>query len=218
MQELNSQSVEPDRLLIAAGECFMHLLWIETVMRDLVVLREGGENMRRRYSAAFGKDPHPSDFSTRRMELGTRDFGVVKGQFLEYWPEWRDDAEVHDAIERVVIWRNALGHANVQPFREFLLYTPADSAWKRIQRYTRCHKCFRYLVDCGCDHDDVAEPHSMTVRLRTLQTIYLDIRTVDVSCFYPVAVSMDVAYQGFGWLTGDGGYLVREHRPSVLES
>ena len=82
MQELNSQSVEPDRLLIAAGECFMHLLWIETVMRDLVVLREGGENMRRRYSAAFGKDPHPSDFSTRRMELGTRDFGVVKGTVL----------------------------------------------------------------------------------------------------------------------------------------
>ena len=104
--------------------------------------------MRRRYSMAFGRESHPSDFSRKRMELGTRDFGFVKEQFLEYWPEWRDDWEVRDAIERVAIWRNALGHANVQPFREFLLYTPADSAWKRIQRYTRCHRCFKYQVEC----------------------------------------------------------------------
>ena len=121
MQESSSRSAEPDRLLIVAGECFMHLLWVETVMRDLMVLREGREDMRRRYSMAFGRESHPSDFSRKRMELGTRDFGFVKEQFLEYWPEWRDDWEVHDAIERVAIWRNALGHANVQPFREFLL-------------------------------------------------------------------------------------------------
>jgi hypothetical protein len=182
-------------------------------MRDLMVLREGREDMRRRYSMAFGRESHPSDFSRKRMELGTRDFGFVKEQFLEYWPEWRDDWEVHDAIERVAIWRNALGHANVQPFREFLLYTPADSAWKRIQRYTRCHRCFKYQVECDCPNDDVAEPRSMVIREENLQTIYLDIRTVDVSCFYPTAVSLEVAYKGFGWPTETGGYLIKQHYP-----
>ena len=213
MRESNSRIVESDRLLIAAGGCFMHLLWVETAMRDLVVLREGGEDMRRRYSAAFGKELHPSDFARRRMDLGTRDFGFVKERFLDYWLEWRDDGDVHDAIERVVIWRNALGHANIQPFRKFLLYTPADFAWKRIQNYTRCYRCFKYLVECDCANDDVAEPRTIVIRQETLQTIYLDIHTVDVACFYHAAVSMDVAYRGFGWPTETGGYLIKEHNP-----
>ena len=214
MQESNSLSVEPDNLLTAAGECFMHLLWAETVIRDLVVLQEGGADMRGRYSAAFGKDPHPSDFSKKRMELGTRDFGVVKEQFLAYWPELVDNVEVRDAVERVVIWRNALGHANVQPFREFLLYTPVGSTSRRIQRYMRCHICFKYHKDCQCNREDVADPDSLIIRLRTLRTIYLDIRTVDVSCFYPAAVSMDVAYRGFGWPAETEGYIFMEHIPS----
>ena len=72
---MDAKSVEPDELLIDAGECFMFLLWSETVMRDIVVLKEGGEDMRRRYSEAFGRGPHPSDFSRNLMELGTLDFG-----------------------------------------------------------------------------------------------------------------------------------------------
>ena len=75
---MNAGSVESDELLVAAGECFMFLLWSETSMCDLVVLKEGGEGMRRRYSRAYGKEPHPSDFSRRRLELGMKDFTEIK--------------------------------------------------------------------------------------------------------------------------------------------
>ena len=68
-------------------------------------------------------------------------------------------------------------------------------------------------MECDCPNDDVAEPRSMVIREETLQTIYLDIRTVDVSCFYPTAVSLEVAYKGFGWPTETGGYLIKQHYP-----
>ena len=63
---MDALNVQPDRLLIEAGECFMYLQWCETMMRDLVVLKNGDVDMCRRYSEAFGRAPHPSDFSRKR--------------------------------------------------------------------------------------------------------------------------------------------------------
>lgn len=209
---MNAESVEPDVFLMEAGECFMFLLWTETTMRDFVVLEEGGEDMRLRYSEAFGKGPHPSDFSRCRLNLGKMDFGEVKNRYLGLWPKWTDDREVRDAIERVVIWRNVLGHANVQPFRGSLLHTPTESSWKRIRNHMKCPRCYRYLKDCGCRHKGVAEPRAVIVHRETLRTVYRDIRTVDVECFYPTAVSLNVAYRGVRWLTEDGGYMLKQHQ------
>ena len=198
---MNIKSVEPDGFLSAAGECFMFLLWCETAMCDLVVLKEGGEEMQKCYSNSFGKESLLRDFSRRRLELGVEDFRVIKDRFLCHWPQSESGREIRDAIERVVIWRNALGHANVQHFRGYLLYTPNETAWKRIRKYTRCEKCHRYFGKCGCSQENYAEPHSITVREETLRTIYEDIRAVDIECLYPAAVSLDVAYQGVAWPT-----------------
>ena len=180
-------------------------------MCDLVVLKEGGEEMCRRYSEAFGKEPHPGDFSRRRLELGKRDFSVIKDCFLHHWPEWKNHKEIRDAIERVVIWRNGLGHANVQPFRGYLLYTPKEASFRQIREYTKCYKCFRYHKDCNCGLEDIADPSSITIRELTLQTIYDDIRTVDVECFYPTAMSLNVEYRGMEWPKGDGTYVLKEN-------
>ena len=196
---------------MAAGQCFMFLLWCETTMRDLVVLKEGGKGMRRSYSRAFGKDSHPSDFSRRRLDFGTRDFIEIKDRFLCHWPKWKDHREVRDAIERVVIWRNALGHANVQPFRNHLLYTPREAAWKRIRNYARCSQCYRYHEECSCRHDNLAEPQSIVVKNETLRTVFEDIRTVDVECFYPTAIILNVEYCGVAWPDKDGSYILKEH-------
>ena len=212
---MNARSVEPEEFLVAAGECFMFLLWSETAMLDLVVLKEGDEGMRRRYSRAFGKESHPSDFSRRRLELGTKDFTVIKDRFLNHWPQWNDHVEVRDAIERVVIWRNGLGHAHVQPFRGHLLYTPIEASWRRIRNYMRCHRCYKYHKHCSCRHENLAEPHSIIVKDETLRTIYEDIRTVDVECFYPTAVSLDVEYRGVAWPTDNGAYMFKEHHSSL---
>ena len=211
---MNARSVGADEFLIAAGECFMFLLWSETAMCDLVVLKEGDVGMRRRYSRGFGKEPHPSDFSRRRLELGAKDFTKIKDRFLDHWPQWKDHREVRDAIERVVIWRNGVGHANVQPFRGHLLYTPTEASWKRIRNYMRCHRCYQYHKECGCRHENLAEPYSIIVKDETLRTIYEDIRTVDIECFYPTAISLDVEYRGVAWPTEDGTYMLKEHHYS----
>ena len=211
---MTAKNVTPDEPLSVAGECFMFLLWSETAMCDLVVLKEGNEGMRRRYSRAFGKEPHPSDFSRGRLELGMKDFTVIKDRFLFHWPQWKDRREVRDAIDRVVIWRNGLGHANVQPFRGHLLYTPTEASWERIRNYMRCHQCYKYHRDCGCHHEDLAEPHSVIIKDETIQTNYEDIRTVDVEGLYPTAASLDVEYRGIAWLTEDGKYILKEHHYS----
>ena len=207
-------SIESDEFLAAAGECFMFLLWSETAMRDLVVLKEGDEDMRIRYSRAFGKEPHPRDFSRQRLELGRKDFTLVKNLFLSLWTQWNIDGEIRDAIERVVIWRNVLGHANVQPFRGHLLYTPTEASWRRIHEHMRCHQCYEYHKDCDCEQPERGEPLSITVKDETLQSIYEDIRTVDVECFYPAAISIDVPYRGVAWPTEEGEYVLMDHRPT----
>ena len=208
---MDVKSVKPDDLLMRAGECFMFLLWSETAMSDLVVLREGGEDMCRQYSKAFGKAPHPRDFSRRRLELGSLSFNTIKTRFLDHSPQWKDDRDIRNAIERIVIWRNGLGHANVQPFRGHLLYTPNKASWNQIRKYTRCHKCYRYHKHCDCRYEDIAEPYSITIRHQTLQTIYADIRTIDVECYYRTAMSLDVEYRGVAWPKGDGTYVLKEN-------
>ena len=192
----------------------MFLLWAETAMRDLVVLGEGDASLRRRYSQAVGQEPHPRDFSRRRMELGRKSFGSIKERFLSLWPQWKTPGEIRDAIERVVIWRNVLGHANVQPFRGHLLYTPTEASWKRMSEYMRCYRCHDYHKNCGCEPQDHADPLSVMVKDETLETIYEDLYTVDVECFYHAAVSIDVAYRGVAWPSEDGEHEIKEHRPS----
>ena len=205
------KKIEPYELLIEAGECFMFLLWSETVMRDLVVLKEGGDDMRRRYSETFGNKPHPSDFSKKRLELGRLELTEVKKKFLCHWPEWNNQVNVKEAIERLVIWRNALGHANVQPFRAHLLYTPNDASLNRINTYMKCHKCYNYYIDCNCLHTDLAEPTTLIVDSSTLDTIYTDIRTLDLNCFYLTAQALNVEYLGVAWATFNGQYDFKEH-------
>ena len=107
--------VQFDDHLRSAGECFMFLLWVESYMRDLVVLQEGGEDMRNRYNKAFGRENHPSDFAQNRLKLSDLAFGKIKNRFLCHWPQWKEDKDVHEAIERVVIFRNGFGHAHIQP-------------------------------------------------------------------------------------------------------
>ncbi len=215
-KKMDGKRVEHYELMVEAGQCFMYLLWSETVMRDLVVLQEGGEDMRRRYSMAFGKGPHPSDFARARLELGISDFGKVKQRFLDHWPIWNEHVEINDAIERIVLWRNALGHVNVQPFRNYHLYTPTSGSWNRMSNFMKCGICKKYYKVCGCPQDDRFEPPSLVIGNETIETIYADIRTVDLECFYSTAVSLNVEYMGVAWPRQDGGYEFRVH--NVVDS
>ena len=143
--------------------------------------------------------------------MGKRDFAAVKERYWALWPELRGDPEVIDAVERVVIWRNALGHANVQPFRGYLLYTPKDGVWERIRNHTRCSRCYQYHKDCDCHQEDLADPPSIIVREETLEAIYEDIYIADVQCFFPTAECMNVEYRGMAWPMPSGGFLIKEN-------
>ena len=211
---MNQPKVEHYRLMIEAGECFMFLQWCQTVMIDFVVLKQGGDDMCRRYSAAFGEKPHPSDFTHARLELGKLDFSQIKDCFAGYWPQICQEKEVADAIERLVLWRNALGHANVQTFRAHLLYTPTDRNWPRLRAVFRCHKCLEYLENCECSNEDVGEPLSLAIKQNTIIEIYKDIELVDLRCFFPVACILNVSYRGVAWPKLGGGYVLQEHQPS----
>ena len=200
-------TVEPDNFLVEAGQCFMYLLWSETVMRDLVALEDGGEDMRRRYSEAFGKKPHPTDFTYKRLKLGELDFSNIKDRCLNLWPQWENDREVWDAIERVVFFRNALGHANVQPFRGYLLFTPRS--WNIFDNHSKCGQCFEYHKDCKCVSKNLSNPRSVIVRSETLDAIYADIQTVDVECFHPTSELLNIEYRGVAWPTTDGDYMIK---------
>ena len=204
--------VEPDEHLISAGECFMFLAWVESAMRDLVVLESGGEDMRRRYNKAFGQDSHPSDFSQKRLELGKCTFGQLKNKFLEIWPQQR---EIREAIERIVIWRNGFGHANVQPFRKYLLYTPDERAWQKINEYMKCDVCYDYMKNCQCSDSELAEPRTLIFRCFDsgfLNSFYGDIKLVDIGCLTPTARYLSVEYRGVAWPV-HGGYIAGENRP-----
>ncbi|MCY4134641.1 MAG: hypothetical protein OXG30_06965 [bacterium] len=182
-------------------------------MVDLVVLCEGDEDMRFRYTSAFGRGPHPRDFSRQRMELGKHDFATIKERFLAAVPQLNLGQDTQEAVERVVIWRNMLGHANVQPFRGYLLHTPPPKKWERISRHLRCPQCLKFYADCGCETHDQSEPLTVKIEEEALLTILEDVRTVDAQCLYPAAVSIDVPYRGLAWPISGDEYEINEHRP-----
>ena len=216
---MQSKRVDTDKHLLSAGECFMFLCWIESTMRDFLVLSEGSAELRAAYNGAYGSTSHPPEFSRRRLELGRLSFGRIKNQFLSRWPRWKNDTDIHDSIERIVIYRNGFGHAQVQPFREYLLYTPNVTATKAIQEFMKCPMCLKRLGNCECEREDIAEPLSLVFRCldkNFLLQLYGDIQAVDQRCFLPTARALDVAYQGVAWPVGER-HVLAQHHPTAPE-
>ena len=192
---MSTLKIEPDPLLVAAGQCFMFLLWAECVMVDLIALSEGDRAVRNRYNM---DGPHPSEFSKRRLTLKALDLSLVVDKFLKRWPQWKSDSEIYHSLHRVAIWRNALGHAQVQPFRGSLLYHPRS--WERIREHMRCGRCQEFFKNCVCPPAlDVSDPPCMILRRDTIDTIYFDLKEVDRRCLLPTAVDLDVKYSGIAW-------------------
>ena len=212
---MSDMNIEHDEHLIVAGECFMYLCWVESMMRDFVVLHHGGKDMCDRYSKAFGQGDHPSDFARARLKLGHSSFNEIKEEFLNAWPKWKAQNSVHEAIERVVIWRNAFGHAQIQQFRPYLLYTPNKQSWKKINEYTRCDKCRELHKNCQCSKEDLADPPTIIMRCSDesfLNNLYGDIRTIDFDCLRHTAEMLSIPYNGIAWPRGDE-HVISKYRP-----
>lgn len=206
-------SVEVDPLLLEAGQCFMYLLWVESTMCDLIALREGGQTLVERYNKAYGIASHPSEFSTKRLEIKSLTFAKIRDRFFCLWPKWKNTSSVCESIERAVILRNAFSHAQVQPFRNYLLYNP--TSWDSINRYMKCGKCLNYLGNCDCPKADLSEPPCLKLDLMVVNRTYEDIKAIDCDCLFPTAVDIGVEYRGIAWSNGIGGFEVAENRIGI---
>ena len=207
-------SVQEDAHLIAAGECFMFLSWVHSAMCDLLALHSLGPQGRARYNAAYqAGGPWPAEFSDERLTLSKESFRTLKNRFLDTWPQWRTHA-VHEAIERVVLLRNAIGHAHVQLHRPYLLYVPEDGRWPALGANFTCERCRLPLLSCTCAHATVK---SLILPCREpwfVASLYADIQCVDTQCLLPTAKFLGVEYQGCAWPDGSGSYSVTRHSPN----
>ena len=200
-------AVEVDHFLSEAGECFMYLLWVESTMCDLITLQKGGQDMVGQYNKAYGNASHPSDFSTKRLELKSLSFSKIRDEFFCLWSQWKKNA-VRESIERVVILRNAFSHAQVQPFRNYLLYNP--KYWNSIRTYMKCGRCSNYLRDCDCSKEDLSDPQCLKLDSGVVCGAYEDIKVIDCDCLCPTAADMGVKYRGIAWPSENGGFEVAE--------
>ncbi len=193
-------------MLLRAGECFMYLLLVESVMCDFIALKEGGSEMIKNYNRAYGKSPLPSDFSTARLELATHSFTKIKDKFLDLWPNWSNNSDVYESMKRVVIMRNALSHAHVQPFRNFLLYSPTN--WDSIDRFMVCGKCLETVGNCSCSRSDRSLPLCMKLDMNAIYMTFADIKKIDLECLYLTAKKMNIEYQGVAWPDEKGEFTI----------
>ena len=183
-------------------------------MCDLLALNPLGPQGRARYNAAFqAGGPWPGDFTEERLTLSKNSFGSLKNRFLDTWPQWRAHT-VQDAIERVVLLRNAIGHAHVQPYRPYLLYVPEDGRWPALGANFTCERCRLPLKSCTCAHATVK---SLILPCREpwfVASLYADIQCVDTQCLLPTAKLLGVEYQGCAWPDGSGSHSVTRHSPN----
>ena len=206
-------SVEVDHLLLEAGQCFMYLLWVESMMCDLMALREGGQALVDRYNTAYGTGSNPSSFSKKRLEIKSLTFAKIRDRFFGLWPQWQRANSIRESIERAVILRNAFSHSQVQPFRNYLLYNP--TSWDSINRHMKCGRCLNYLGNCNCSKVDLAEPRCLKLDSVVVDGAYEDIKEIDRNCLFPTAVNMGVRYRGIAWPNEIGGFEIAENRIGV---
>jgi hypothetical protein len=105
-----------------AGEFFMHSLWIQSQMVDLIILNQKPEIHDR-----FVDNPEqiPEPMVVARADYWTKDFYQVKTEFIEAFNI--DDVHQRD-LEAVYHLRNAIAHAHVSMGREYFLYRPRGAA------------------------------------------------------------------------------------------
>lgn len=117
--------MNPDILrinLFRAGEFFMHSLWIQGQMVDLLILKQHPE-----IHNDFISNPAtvPNIMSTTRAGYWTKDFDPIRKEFLSTFVVSQPHEQDLDAIYHL---RNAIAHCHVSMGREYFLYRPRGEA------------------------------------------------------------------------------------------
>lgn len=102
-----------------AGEFFMHTIWLQGQMSDLIIL-----NRNTGIISEFIDNPSqiPSLMSAERVKYWEQEFHSVKNEFTETFTI--SDQHKSD-LDTVYHLRNAIAHSHVSMGRSYLLYRPA---------------------------------------------------------------------------------------------
>ncbi len=101
-----------------AGEFFMHSLWVQGQMVDLLILNSHPEIV-----DDFIKNAErvPAAMSAARSVYWTKDFDPIKNEFVE---TFNIDAPYKEDLDAILVLRNAIAHAHVSMGRQYFLYRP----------------------------------------------------------------------------------------------
>lgn len=124
----------PETNLVNAGILFMHSVWLQSQMVDLIIFRCHPEFVDEFVSTPKGV---PDTVHNLRIRLWKKDFADIKGEFLKTF-ESDLTADEKEQIERAYTLRNMIAHAHVSLGRDYMLYRPSSEkrekavldAWK----------------------------------------------------------------------------------------
>ena len=103
-----------------AGEFFMHCLWLQGQMVDLIILFK--DPLLR---TAFINSPSvvPDEMVAERAKYWEKDFGPIRTEFERLFGS-RMKAEHVEDLEAVYLLRNAIAHCHVSMARDYFLFRP----------------------------------------------------------------------------------------------
>jgi hypothetical protein len=157
-----------------AGEFFMHSLWVQGQMVDLLILNRHSEIVDDFIKKA---EQVPTPMSADRSVYWTKDFDLIKNEFIAVFDI--DDPYKED-LDAILVLRNAIAHAHVSMGRQYFLYRPRSE--KKEQMMLSALKLDR----------KPNESNPLTLKLAfDDDTYYLELfarfQRLDADCFAPIA-------------------------------
>jgi hypothetical protein len=163
------------------GEFFMHSLWVQGQMVDLLILRKRPDIVEDLVKSA-GRIPN--EMFTLRSEYWTKDFDPIKNEFESTFDI--DDPHKED-LDAILVLRNAIAHAHVSMGRQYFLYRPRDE--KKEQKMISALKLERKI--------DESNPLTLKIAFND-DTYYMEqfarFQRLDADCFAPIANGIGIPH------------------------
>lgn len=109
-----------------AGELFMHIVWLQGQMSDLIILKKHPE-----FIEDFVNNPSriPKLMHQQRVKYWEKPFSKVKEKFKQVFSDMLCEDEIND-LESVYHIRNAIAHSHISLGRDYMLFRPAGGGRK----------------------------------------------------------------------------------------
>ena len=104
-----------------AGNLFMHSVWLQGQMSDLIILKKHPE-----FIEDFVNNPSriPKLMLQQRLKYWEKQFHAVKDEFKQVFSDMLREEELND-LECVYHIRNAIAHSHISFGRDYMLFRPA---------------------------------------------------------------------------------------------